>query len=145
MQSLPDGLPDQYGKAVSMAAYEGQPFVVIVASGRKLRHIKGWEEGLRESYPELVSARVADITDMPRPSHEQVAEKLRKRAPEGVSIMIDLENRWATAFSLDTEEPCILIFGSNGELRARFRGRANKARLTEVTAALASMPMDGKP
>ena len=82
---------------------------------------------------------------MPRPSHEQVAEKLRKRAPEGVSIMIDLDNRWATAFSLDTEEPCVLIFGSNGELLASFRGRANKARLAEVSAALANVPMAGTP
>ena len=40
--AFPDDLPDQYGNPVNMAAYGGQPLVVIVASGRKLRHIKGW-------------------------------------------------------------------------------------------------------
>ena len=134
-------LPDQHGALISLADYQArhpeQAVLAIVVTGRKLRLVKGWEEGLRESYPQLVSMRVADIKDEPRPSQDQVAEKLRKRAPENVSILIDLQNRWATNYGLDTEEPCLLLFDSAGKLVAQFRGRASKARLNEVTAALA--------
>lgn len=134
-------LPDQHGELISLADYQAlhpdQAVLAIVVTGRKLRLVKGWEEGLRESYPQLVSIRVADIKDEPRPSQDQVAEKLRKRAPENVSILIDLENRWATDYGLDTEEPCLLLFDADGQLVAQFRGRASKARLNEVSAALA--------
>jgi hypothetical protein len=137
----PIALPDQNGELIGLADYQAQhpdqAVLAIVVSGRKLRLVKGWEEGLRESYPQLVSMRVADIKDEPRPSQDQVAEKLRKRAPENVSILIDLENRWATDYGLDTEEPCLLLFDSQGKLVAQFRGRASKARLGEVSAALA--------
>ena len=135
-------LPDQNGELISLADYQAQhpdqAVLAIVVSGRKLRLVKGWEEGLRESYPQLVSMRVADIKDEPRPSQDQVAEKLRKRAPENVSILIDLENHWATNYGLDTEEPCLLLFDRDGKLVAQFRGRASKARLAEVSAALAT-------
>lgn len=137
----PAALPDQHGEMVSLSSYQSQypdqAILAIVVNGRKLRLVKGWEEGLRASYPQLVSMRVADIKDEPRPSQEQVAEKLRKRAPEGVSILIDLENRWATEYSLDTNEPCLLLFAGDGTLVAQFRGRASKAHLGEVNAALA--------
>jgi hypothetical protein len=138
----PPALADQHGKSASLDDYSGQPLVAIIASGRKLRQIKGWEEGLRKDYPQLVSVRVADITDEPRPTYDQVAEKLRKRAPEDVSIIIDLENQWATEYALDTREPCLLLFDEHGNLMAQFRGRANKTRLAEVSAALARVVPD---
>ena len=64
----PPALTDQYGNNGSLNDYSGQTVLAIVASGRKLRQIKGWEEGLRKDYPQLVSLRVADITDEPRPT-----------------------------------------------------------------------------
>ena len=138
----PPALADQYGNSASLKDYAGQPVLAIVASGRKLRQIKGWEEGLRKDYPQLVSVRVADVKDVPRPTYDQVAKKLRKRAPEGVSIIIDLENRWANEYELDTNEPCLLLFDADGNVMAQFRGRANKTRLAEVSAALARVVPD---
>jgi hypothetical protein len=138
----PPALADQYGNNGSLNDYSGQAVLAIIASGRKLRQIKGWEEGLRKDYPQLVSLRVADVTDEPRPTYDQVAAKLRKRAPEGVSIIIDLDNQWATEYALDTSEPCLLLFDAQGNVMAQFRGRANKTRLAEVSAALARVAPD---
>ena len=138
----PPALTDQYGHSGSLSDYAGQPVLAIVASGRKLRHMKGWEEGLRKDFPQLVSLRVADITDKPTPTYDQVAKKLRKRAPESVSIIIDLQNIWATEYSLDTNEPCLLLFDNQGNVMAQFRGRANNTRLAEVSAAIARVVPD---
>jgi hypothetical protein len=135
-QAAPGPLPDQNNKTVSLADYRNQPVVAIVVSGRKLRHVKKWEEGLRAVYPDLTTVRVADINEEPRPTQEQVAEKLRKRAPADVSIMIDLNNIWANEYQLDTSEPCLLLFDDTGQLIAEFRGRANQTRIAEVTSAL---------
>jgi hypothetical protein len=132
-------LADQYGESGGLEDYAGQPVLVIVASGRKLRHIKGWEKGLRKDYPQLLSLRIADITDEPRPTYEQVAKKLLKRVPEDVSIIIDLDNLWATEYGLDTDEACLLLFDAHGKVMAQFRGRANNARLAEVSAAITSI------
>ena len=135
----PAPLPDQNDQLLSLADYPNQTVLAIVVSGRKLRHIKKWEEGIRKVYPQLTSVRVADITDDPRPSQEQVAEKLRKRAPADVRIMIDMDNLWATEYELDTSEPCLLLFDDNGQIIAQFRGRANKDRLNEVMLVLADI------
>jgi hypothetical protein len=138
-RAAPAPLPDQNDQLLSLADYPNQAVLAIVVSGRKLRHIKKWEEGLRKAYPELTSVRVADITDEPRPSQEQVAEKLRKRAPADVRIMIDMDNLWATEYELDTSEPCLLLFDDNGQVIAQFRGRASKERLNEVMVVLAEI------
>ena len=140
--ALPPALADQYSNSAGLNEYSGQPVLVIVAAGRKLRLIKNWEEGLRKDYPQLTSLRVADITDEPRPTYDQVATKLRKRAPADVSIIIDLDNQWATEYELDTSEPCLLLFDANGNVMAQFRGRANTTRLAEVNAALARVVPD---
>ena len=137
--AAPAPLPDQNDQLLSLADYPDQTVLAIVVSGRKLRHIKKWEEGIRKVYPQLTSVRIADITDDPRPSQEQVAEKLRKRAPADVRIMIDIENLWATEYQLDTSEPCLLLFDDNGQVIAKFRGRANKDRLNEVMVVLAEI------
>lgn len=138
--ATPEALPDQFGNLISVAdAHASAPdsiLIVIVVSGRKLRLVKRWEEGLRQTNPNLISMRIADITDEPRPTHEQVAEKLRKRAPQGVSILIDLENQWANEFELDTNEPCLLLLDKNNQVVATFRGRANKDRLAEFSNLL---------
>ena len=125
----PPMLPDQYGASGGLSDFEGQAVVAIVASGRKLRWIRRWEEVLRAEF-DLRSVRIADITDDPRPSETQVAEMLRKRAPENVKILIDLQNLWATTYSLDTGEPCLLLFDSDHNIVAQFRGRP-KGELTD--------------
>ena len=56
--------------------------------------------------------------------------------------MIDLDNEWATEYALDTSEPCLLLFDAQGNVMAQFRGRANKTRLAEVSAALARVAPD---
>jgi len=137
--ALPPPLPDQNGSQIDISELRGAPLLVIVVSARKLRHIKGWEEGLRDTHPDLVSARVADVNEEPRPDYEQVSAKLRKRVPEGVSIMIDLQRLWAQEYQLDTAEPCLLLFTADYELIAQFRGRANKERLAEVSGLLDEM------
>jgi hypothetical protein len=134
--SAPAALPDQNGGSLSLADYPGQAVLVIVVSGRKLRHIKKWEQTLRSDFPDLVSLRVADITDDPRPTTEQVATKLRKRAPADVSVLIDLANTWATEYELDTTEPCLLLFDGNHAVVAQFRGRANRDNSAAVIASL---------
>jgi hypothetical protein len=141
--AVPDPLADQFGQLVSLAAFGQEPVLAIVASGRKIRHMEGWERGLREQYPDLVSVRVADIDDEPRPTYERVAVLLRDKAPPDVSVMIDLDNLWAEEYSLDTREPCLLLFNASGELVGEFRGRPNKKRIAEVLAALAEvLPAD---
>ena len=136
-QAAPPALEDQLGRSVSLDDYQGQAVLAIVVSGRKLRHIQRWEEALRAEQPALQSIRVADIQDTPRPDLAQVAAKLQKRVPPEASVLIDLDNQWAQAYKLDTNEPCLLLFSPDHELVAEFRGRANKQRLAEVLAAIA--------
>ena len=114
----------------------GQTVLVIVVKARKAQHIERWEKALRAELPDLVSLRVIDVTGDPQPKYEQVAEKMRKRAPEDVSILIDMGNHWALEYELDTNEPCLLIIDANQQLVATFRGRAKKSRVAEVKAAL---------
>jgi hypothetical protein len=134
--TLPTALPDQFGGSASLNDYAGQPVLVIVASGRKLRWIGKWEKNLRAKVPELVSLRVADITDDPKPAETEVAAVLRERAPPGISILIDMQNQWATDFQLDTGEPCLLLFDAEHNVVAKFRGRPRDPLFTEVVTAL---------
>lgn len=133
---LPAALPDQLGNEIALTDLPEQAVLAIVVAGRKLRHVQRWEEALRAELPELVSLRVADVTEEPRPSIEQVAAKLRQRAPAGVSILIDLDNLWASRFALDTGQPCLLLFDSERRLIAQWRGRAKRALVDEVLGKL---------
>lgn len=134
--AAPPALPDQFGGSASLNDYAGRPVLVIVASGRKLRWIGQWEKTLRAKVPELVSLRVADISDDPKPAETEVAAVLRERAPPGISILIDMQNQWATTFQLDTREPCLLLFDGEHKVVAQFRGRPRDPLFTEVVTAL---------
>jgi hypothetical protein len=70
--------------------------------------------------------RVADVPVEPPVTHEEMAEKLLKRVPEEVSILIDLERRWATALGLDTSQPNLLVFDRSGRLVSSHRGRRSR-------------------
>jgi hypothetical protein len=132
----PSALPDQYGQSGGLDQYPDQALLVIVASGRKLRWIGRWEEQLRAELPQLVSLRVADIKETPRPSLQQVATKLRKHVPENVSILIDLDNAWASEYQLDTDEPCLLILDQDHGLIAQYRGRPKTELVNQVLSSL---------
>jgi hypothetical protein len=132
----PPVLQDQYGDSGSLSDYPGEPVLAIVTSARKLRWIGKWEETIRPELPELVSIRIADVTDQPRPGYEEVAKKLRQRIPEGVSVLIDIQNFWASAYELDTDEPCLLLFDSDHNVVATFRGRPKGKLVDAVMVAL---------
>ena len=132
----PPALPDQFGASHSLHDFAGKPVLAIVASRRKLRWIGKWEEALRPELPQLNSIRIADITDEPRPAVSKVAELLQQRAPANVSILIDLQNHWASAYELDTGEPCLVLFDSEHKVVAKFRGRPKGERVNEVMSVL---------
>ena len=131
----PPPLKDQYGHGAALTDYSGEPVLAIVVSTRKLRWIGQWEAALRAEIPQLVSVRVADVTDEPRPGYEQVAEALRRRVPEDVSVLIDTQNLWATSFELDTSEPCLVLFDRDHNVVAKFRGRPKGELVDGVMAA----------
>jgi hypothetical protein len=132
----PPLLPDQYGKPIDFAEYDGKPVLVIVADTRKLRWIGNWEKKLRKQLPELVSYRVAGVLDTPTPEYDQVAKVLRRWVPKNVPISIDINNHWATFYKLDINEACLILLDTDRQIIAQWRGRPKRALLTEVVAAL---------
>ena len=130
--SAPPKLPDQFGELYDLSAYTSEPVVLIFAPTRKLRWIGKWEKALRAELPELKSLRIADIRDEPKPDIDDVAATLKKRAPKDVSILIDIDNLWATIYQLDTEEPNVVLLNSNHEVVEIFRGRPKRDLLSRT-------------
>ena len=130
-------LPDQYGETDSLAAHRGRVVLVLVVTAKRLRTIRPWEEDLRQRFEGLDILRVTDVPADSKASPGQVAEKLRERVPEGVSVLLDLERRWATALGLDTATPNLLVIGPDGELVDAFAGRHDAELADRVAAALA--------
>ena len=100
-------LLDQYGRADSLAAHREHIVVGMVVTARRLRNLKGWEKQLRERYDDIHFVRIADVPAEPPVTYDQVAQKLVKRVPEEVPILIDIERRWALELELDTARPMI--------------------------------------
>lgn len=127
---------DQYGNVDSLARRSGLPVVVVVVGVRRLSMIEKWERDLSERVPGIRFMNVADLpADVPV-DLERTALTLRKRVPAGVNVLMDPVREWATAFSLDTEVPNLLVFDAAGQLTARFRGRWSEALAAEVAAAM---------
>lgn len=135
--ATPPPLTDQYGDTDALNNYKNAPVLAIVVNVRKLRWVGRWEESLRSSLPNLESIRIADITDEPPPTVEKVIDLLQTRVPPGVPVLIDMDNSWANTYSLDTNEPCLLLFDADQQLVSVFRGRPKGALLEEVLNALA--------
>ncbi|MGD8896062.1 MAG: hypothetical protein PVJ73_08515 [Acidobacteriota bacterium] len=115
-------LHDQYGREDSLRTHRGQVVLVTVVHAKRLRKLQSWEKALRERLEGVHYMRVADVPADPPVTHDEVAEKLRQRVPEEVSILIDLERRWALSLDLDTGQPNLLIFDRRGRLVSSYRG-----------------------
>jgi hypothetical protein len=109
-------LRDQYGRQDSLEAHRGQVVLVTVVHAKRLRKLKSWEKALRERLEDVHFVRIADVPTDPPVTHQEVAEKLRERVPEDVSILIDL----------DTSQPNLLIFDRSGRLVSSYRGGKNR-------------------
>ncbi len=132
----PPPLVDQFGREDSLELHRGKTVVALVVTAKRLRSIKGWELELHERLPDVGFLRVVDVPEEPKVTRERVAAKLRERVPQQVPIGIDLARSWAAAYGLDTSEVNVLVFGPEGELAARFRGRKSKPLVEQVVAAV---------
>lgn len=126
-------LRDQLGGSDSVAAHKGETTVAMVVTAARLRNLRNWQRDLQARFEAVDFVLIADVPRTPPATFVQVSSKLAKRVPEGVSVLIDLEGRWATELGLDTGRPNLLIFDADGALVDRFRGR-HKADLVEVVS-----------
>ena len=129
-------LLDQFGEPVSLTATTDQVQIAIVVSARRLRRIKPWEKAMRQEFPDLVVVRIADVPRSSPTEYEKVAQKLRKRLPEDLSVGIDLDGQWSAALDLDTQVPNILLFDATGTLIYRQSGMYKKSRYPPLQTAL---------
>lgn len=132
-------LPDQQGRLDSVAAHRDRVTVVMVVTARRLRNLKDWQKELQRRFDGVDFVLIADVPADPPVTYDRVVEKLGRRIPEEVSVLIDLERRWATGLGLDTERPNLLLFDRGGRLAASFRGRSESALVEEVSRALAAL------
>lgn len=135
--ATPPPLRDQLGREDGLADRRGKTVVALVVDARHLRSLKGWEVELHDRLPQVSFLRVADVPKDPPVTWKRVADKLRDRVPDEVSVEIDLERTWATTYELDTSEVNLLVFDAGGKLTARFRGRRGKPLVEQIVAAVA--------
>jgi hypothetical protein len=143
LSSLTASLHDQYGRSESAAPHIGRPQAVFVVSARRLRRLKDWQRELDRRLEGLGFLRVADVPperDQPPPRFDDVAATLRKRVPEDVPILIDLERRFALELELDTREVNVLLFDASGGLVGQLSGRPTPEVLDRATARLLALP-----
>jgi hypothetical protein len=127
---------DQHGRVDRVSAHREHVVIAMVVSARRLREIRAWEKSLRGHYDDLHYIRIADVNETRAPSRSAVAEKLRKRVPEDVSILIDVDRRWFQELQLDTDHTNLLVFDGTGALRAMVRGKHSAARRDELFEAI---------
>jgi hypothetical protein len=142
---LPGALKDQHGNSGGLDRQSSQIQIAIVVSAKRLRRIKPWEKALFEYDDSLQVIRVADVVQSTPVQYQQVADKLRKRLPEDVNVLIDVDGIWVKAFDLDSSHPSVLIFDGAGRLLAKHEGMykrrlfpALQADLEQIQAELPS-------
>jgi hypothetical protein len=137
-------LKDQFGDPGGLDSQPAGVQVAIVVTAKRLRRIKPWEQALREVNKSVPLLRVADIPRNSPAEFETVAAKLRKRLPEDVTVLIDLDGVWARQFDLDVLVPNLLIFDPHGMLVATHSGMYKRARfeafIADLNLALAQPP-----
>lgn len=129
-------LRDQFGKTDSLAAHRGAVVVAVVVNVRRLATIQRWAEELGGRYPQLHFLNVADLPAEGPVDIARVSATLQKRVPATVSVLIDVERRWATTYGLDTEAPNLLVFDRGGNLVGQARGRFSTERAASITAVI---------
>jgi hypothetical protein len=133
-------LQDQFGRTDSLAAHDGQVVLVMVVTAKRLRNLKAWERDLRERVADLEVIRIADVPRSDPPvTREHVVDKLVRRVPDEVSVLIDLEGRWAQAFELDTARPNLLLFDRDGGLAGQYRGLHQATTAEQVARRISEL------
>jgi hypothetical protein len=143
LSSLTAALRDQYGRRDSAGAQPGRPHAVFVVSAPRLRRVKDWQRELDNRLDGVGFIRVADVPSepgQPPPRFEDVTATLRKRVPEDVPILIDIERRFHRELDLDTREVNVLLFDASGRLAGRVRGRPTPDSVEQATAHLLNLP-----
>jgi len=143
LSELTAGLRDQYGRGDSAGAKPDRAQAVFVVSARRLRRLKDWQRALDERLDGVGFLRVADVPPepgQPPPRFEDVAATLRKRVPEDVPVLIDVERRFDRQLDLDTREVNVLLFDASGRLAGRVRGRPTPDGVEQATAQLLKLP-----
>jgi len=130
------GLKDQFGAPGGLNAHAGEVQLAIVVTAKRLRRLKPWEQEIRLHYPDLPVIRVADIPRTAPVQYEEVAAKLKKRLPEDLLVLIDLEGSWAEAYNLDVSVPNLLIFNAQGRLLRVHTGMYRSERFIALRADL---------
>lgn len=129
-------LLDQQGRPSSVVAHRDHVAVVMVVTASRLRGLRAWQRELQERFESVRYVLVADVPADPPVTYERVVEKLVDRIPDEVSVLIDIDRRWASELDLDTARPNLLLFDRQGRLISRFRGREDPALLESVSRAL---------
>jgi hypothetical protein len=132
-------LQDQLGREDALERHRGRPVLAMVVEAAGLRQLRSWELALRERLPELDLFRVADVPRDRGITRKRVLDRLEGRVPDEVSILIDMEGRWAGTLGLDTSTPNLLLFDANLELAHLFRGRQTEAMVDRVAAAFEAL------
>jgi len=130
-------LRDQFGQSGGLADDADGLQVVIVVSAKRLRRIKPWEEAIRQIDTDVPVIRVADVPRATPTDYAAVADKLKKRLPPDLPMLIDLNGVWAETFGLDTDVPNVLIFDGSGVLLVRHAGMYTKDQYAALQADLA--------
>ncbi len=138
-------LRDQYGNTNSLLRQRGGAVVVVVVGVRRLSMIERWERDLSQRVPGIRFLNVADLPDDAPVDAGRTAATLRKRVPDGVPVLMDLDRRWATSYALDTALPNLLVFDAQGRLLARFRGRWTDELAAQVASTVPRSVLGGEP
>ena len=129
-------LMDQFGAPGGLVNDADGLQVAIVVSAKRLRRLKAWEQAIRQIDTDVPIVRVADVPRTAPTEYESVAEKLRKRLPEDVNVLVDLEGVWAETYTLDVNVPNVLIFDGAGTLLATHSGMFKKSYAEALEADL---------
>ena len=144
MTAPPGPLKDQFGATASLADRAGEIQLVVVVSAKRLRRIRPWEEAIRSEFESVPLLRVADVPKSSPADYEDVAAKLRRRLPEDVNVLIDLDGSWASRFELDVNYPSLLLFDAEGNLISRYSGMFKPALFEPLRVQLEEL-LEGQP
>lgn len=136
-------LVDQLGREDALERHRGHPVLAMVVEVGGLRKLRSWEQALRERLPDLDFFRVADVPQGRGITRERILDRLEGRVPEEISILIDMEGRWARDLDLDTSRPNLLLFDADLEVTQQFRGGPSDTMVDLVVEAVSGLRAAG--